>query len=291
MTFGSRWSLSAGLWVGGVLLSAAWLVALPGTFTLYAFTPADTLNQAPGSTQDYVQAPSLAAYREHFRESCSEAVTAASAARCINDLLNSRFPHAVPRSEMFNRDYEPAPALAAHLNGAPGHCTTRSALLATMMLANGFAARVVQVQVPELGGHTLVEWWEDGRWHAIDPSYGVILGADSNPQSVSELLGHEQVQALEQLRSPTPIESFASAPYPYFKHRNGARVLYPEPWLYTREGPHAAPPPFRSFTRVEGAPAWAFGVQNWIATALLATSIVGAIFTAWRGAQRVRSRR
>lgn len=273
--------------IAAIVLSGLWLVMLPGTTALYRFVdqvdvPATAVDFSvpplhwPIDT--YQRAPSLALYRETFAEHCASVTNMTSnrglaAAHCISDLLAKRFVHRTPRSEFFAQQYSPQEALRAHLGGAQGHCTSRAGLAATMLLAVGIPARVVQVLNPNAGGHTLIEVFTDEHWVAVDPSYGVVLGDGTSSLSLSEALDAPDVLARERWVSPDPASVFALNSYQYFKRELGARMMIPDPWMYTRVGTTGAPWPYRATVLVEGPPALAFGVQNWIAAGFFASSV------------------
>lgn len=273
--------------IAAIVLSGLWLVMLPGTTALYRFVEhvnvpanADRFSVPPlqWPMDTYQKAPSLALYRDTFAEHCA-ALTPITpergllAARCISDLLAKRFAHRTPRSEFFSKEYSPEEALRAHLAGAQGHCTSRAGLMATMLLAIGVPARVVQVLNPQVGGHTLIEVLTESHWVAVDPSYGVVLGDGSSSLSLSEALDAPDVLARERWVSPDPASMFALNSYQYFKRALGARMMIPDPWMYTRIGAASAPWPYRTTVLVEGPPALAFGVQNWIAAGFFASSV------------------
>src|SRR4051794_28336216 len=92
----------------------------------------------------YVHAPELDSFRAMVNEHCAGRA-AFETAVCLSDLFAVRFRQGEPDQEFFQKSYDPAAALARHLAGRPGHCVTRSGLMATALLSAGFPARVVQL--------------------------------------------------------------------------------------------------------------------------------------------------
>jgi hypothetical protein len=127
--------------------------------------------------------------------------------------------------------------LLDHLSGAPGHCTSRSFMTATGLLAMGKPARVAQLLATNSEGHNVVEVYDPVRgWLLFDPHY-----------ESSVLLGDEFVSAVKLtqveggLRWRRPKEN---APDPNIFA--GATISFPEPWLYTRVGQRCSNWPFRA---------------------------------------------
>lgn len=182
----------------------------------------------------YRQAPELRTFRDTFA-SCSE-LTGLDAARCVADLIKVKSPRGDPHVEFVDDRFDPAVALRTHMEGAPGHCTSRSAMSATSLLALGVPARIVQV-LPLVGkGHNLLEVWDAKHgWLIFDPLF------DS-----SYLLGDSFLSAVQLsqvaggLRWRRPSEGQVDP-----NLFAGSTISYPEPWLYTRVGERCAQWPFR----------------------------------------------
>jgi hypothetical protein len=238
--------------------------------------PADVI-LAPGSvfrvgslTWDvgsYSRDPSLEPFREAFGGACGTAVGLA-AARCVTDLIKVRSPRGEPRVEFVDADFDPSAALKVHMNGAPGHCTTRSALTATALLALGVPARIVQVLPLEERGHNLVEVWDPTLgWLLFDPHFdsSYLLG-DSFLSAVklSEIQGG--------LRWRRPSEG---QPDPNLFA--GSTISYPEPWLYTRVGERCAPWPFRGCFVQVGPLQFRYGPAQHLAFFVAVASALGAV--------------
>jgi hypothetical protein len=184
----------------------------------------------------YRSAVELQAFRDAFGPTCAGHVGLA-AARCVAEVLTAKSPSGTPTVEFVDASFDPPTALRKHLAGAPGHCTTRSAMTATGLLSIGIAARVAQLLPLEVRGHNVVEVWDAKHgWLLFDPHF------DS-----SYMLGDSFVSAVqlsrinEGLRWRRPNER---QPNPNLFA--GATISYPEPWLYTRVGGRCAPWPFRA---------------------------------------------
>lgn len=213
----------------------------------------------------YASAPSLSPLRQLVRERCP-GLGAVATARCLADLFAARFAHDPPRREFFDSTYAPAQDLAAHLAGEPGHCVTRSGLLAATLLAAGFPARVVQlVAAHTAGGHNVAEVWDPVEgWVVVDPTYGMLLDG-----------GRDQVSAAAALSAPVAAHWHVDPsirPVPHTRrnegqaiyanggHLLGGNVVYPDPWLYTRVGSKRAPYPFQGRFVIAGPRSLALGI-------------------------------
>ncbi len=176
--------------------------------------------------------PKLEPFRALMRTSCPNRQGLA-AAICLANELAHRFPHGAPRNEFFSRQYDPAADLALHLAGAPGHCVTRSALLATTLLASGQPSRLMQLITPDGVGHNVMEVFDQAEgWVIVDPSYGHIV---LNSRDEANRRIHKRIDL------PTgTATSFLDKP----DALRGLRI-YPEPWLYTRVGERHGFWPFR----------------------------------------------
>lgn len=243
---GGRGRVMVGLGLLGASVAClAGLRALPFS-TSYIVRGSDSEALArPGST--YTHGPltwnldayrtdgSLQVFRDVFEAPCGKE-TGIPAARCVVDLIHQKSPHGVPAREFLDQNFDPAAVFQQHMAGAPGHCTAKSFMAATSLLALGVPARVVQLIPSVEGGHTVIEVW--------DPEHGWALFDPDNDSSF--LHGDDFVSASTLttisggLRWRRPHDS---APDPNFFA--GATVHYPDPWLYTRVGSPAAPWPFR----------------------------------------------
>lgn len=184
----------------------------------------------------YRTAPELKAFRSQFGPSCG-GVMGVEAAKCVTAIFAQRSPRGAPTVEYVDSSFNPAAALKAHMSGAPGHCTTRSAMVTTALLALGVPTRVVQFLPREGGnGHNVLEVWvERSGWVLFDP-----LLDSAYMQGDAYLSSTRLVIAEGGLRWLRPHEG---APDPNIFV--GSTVHYPEPWLYTRLGTRCARWPFR----------------------------------------------
>jgi hypothetical protein len=224
-------------------------------------TPDFTLGSLRWDVSAYKTDPKLEPFREYFRAKCPDK-TGLSAARCIAQQFVDQLHWGQPTHEFLASRYDPAEDFREHLKGASGHCVSRAGFLAAILLSVGIPARVVQL-VPRqgsAGGHNLVEVWDAAEgWVLVDPSYGDLV-----------YNGGGYCSALDALNRPTTIRwrgtrtaNLASDPVAYYESqdfplRDGV-LMYPEPWLYLRTGPRAAPWPFRGKFALVGKQTWRFG--------------------------------
>jgi len=207
------------------------------------------------------------------------------AAACVTRQLAARSPVGNPANEFVAVVFDPAAHLGRHLAGAPGHCLTRSAILAGILLANGTPARVVQLLPLSGKGHTLVEVWDEARgWTVVDPlAEGFVAGKPGHASAVELLAEPERVEWVAFDDAPDPAASARRKRH--LMELLTGNVLYPEPWLYLRVGTHAAAWPWRGvFVRV--GPAYlsrgpAQRALTW-GTAVLAVAGVALLAAAWR---------
>ena len=83
----------------------------------------------------------------------------------------------------------PSKHLERHMAGEPGHCLTRSAIVATQLLSVGIPARVVQMVPAEGKGHTVVEVWDEASgWTVVDPTSGGVVTSRTQQGSAADLL-------------------------------------------------------------------------------------------------------
>lgn len=228
----------------------------------------------------YRTAPELEEYRVQFARCAG--LEGRTAARCVTGVLAERSPYGDPSFEFFYSSYDPAKALRFHLGGAPGHCTTRSALVATGLLALGVPSRVVQL-LPKVGndGHNVIEVWDGAAgWVLFDPVH------DSSYMQEEDFVGAtEIIHAEGRLRWKKPHEG---APDPSMFA--GATVNYPEPWLYTRVGQRCARWPFRACFSQIGEAQFLLGQAQRLALGSAVAWPLVALFLALK-AWRVRAAR
>jgi hypothetical protein len=223
----------------------------------------------------YRRAPELEEYRVQFSRCAG--LEGRMAARCVTASLSERSPYGEPAIEFFYASYDPAQALRFHLGGAPGHCTTRSALVATGLLSLGVPARVVQL-LPKLGkdGHNVIEVWDEAAgWVLFDPVH------DSSYMQEEDFVGAtEIIHADGRLHWKRPHDA-ALDPSTFA----GATVHYPEPWLYTRVGKRCARWPFRGcFAQIGDAQFLLGSAQRTSLGSAIAFALVALVlaFQAWR---------
>lgn len=207
------------------------------------------------------------------------------AAVCLSDELSRRFANAPPTREFFDATYDPAADLQSHLAGEPGHCTTRSGLSASILLASGIAAR--QLQITAGLGHNVLEVYDaEHGWVIFDPTFGVTYAkaGDTKPMSAREAVAAQKVV-------PVPVgvssSDLSDAPHEI------RDAIYPDPWLYTRSGRRAARWPFRGRFVHVGEPTFGFGLGQEIArTAFIASALatIGSGILFLRSRRRARTR-
>ena len=197
----------------------------------------------------YVGQPALAPFAALARSECPGSEPLKTAI-CLSNVMAIRFPHGRPSHELFDANFDPARALTRHLNGEPGHCVSRSGILATALLASGIPARVVQLYPPSghvQEGHNAIEVYDpaQGGWIFFDPTYGGRLESQTGARSAAGLVVAAGALrwiplAMPASYPPQPFDgavTFSGAPTPRFS----GHIVYPEPWLYTRVGKKQAP--------------------------------------------------
>ena len=279
--------------LSGGLAMALW--ALPySSVRLKAVDPSEALR--PPTTafavgplnwqvSDMATSPALEPFRKTMRASCGGAQGLA-AAECATRVLAERIPLGEPSTEFVRSDFDPVVHLEAHMAGAPGHCLTRSAILATELLAVGIPARVVQFVPVEEKGHTLVEVWDVARgWTVVDPLSGGLVTGASSRSAAADLLA--QPASVEwQPFSFTRAGAIERAQQTeHYRRLLCGNVLYPEPWLYLRVGEHVAPWPFRGeYARVGPAFLTLGPLQQFLFWVIPALALLGVALcaTGWR---------
>jgi hypothetical protein len=253
-----RW-LQTGVGVALILPAAALVLVLKGlpySSVQMARVEAAEAVRPPSATEFSVgslywpvaalqQDPALRPFRDTMRASCGEARGLAAAA-CATRVLRERTPVGDPATEYVNVAFDPVRHLERHLAGEPGHCLTRSAIVAALLLATGTPARVVQM-LPVTGkGHTLVEVWDDALgWTVVDPSNNGYLTSVNGPSAAADLLASPGGLEWRRFGSERATTEESDRQRRYFLGLLTGNVLYPEPWLYLRQGQRIASWPFR----------------------------------------------
>lgn len=237
------------------------------------------------------QDPALGRFRDTMRASCGEARGLAAAA-CATRVIRERTPIGAPSTEYVNLSFDPVAHLERHLAGEPGHCLTRSAIVAAQLLSVGTPARVLQILPLSGKGHTVVEVWDDAvGWTVVDPSHGGYLTGAGRHVAAAELLASPasvQWMAFEPQASPAAESERQER---YFRSLLTGNVLYPEPWLYLRVGARVAPWPFRGHYARVGPSRFLLGpAQQFLAVAIPALLLLGvaAVLTGRRRPASVR---
>lgn len=236
----------------------------------------------------YQQDQRLDGFREAFGKTCGQK-RGIDAARCVSDYLNARSPKGEPVVEFVDAAFDPAEALRHHLAGAPGHCTAKSSMAATALLALGVPARLVQVlPTPPAQGHNVLEVWDPAQgWALFDPYF------DSAYLSGSEFVSSvtmSEVSGGLRWRRPHP-DSWDPNRFA------GSTIHYPEPWLYTRVGERCAKWPFRACFAQLGPGGFFLGPAQRLAFfSALGFAVLGAVGLLvgvwhWRAARVPRSER
>ena len=207
-------------------------------------TPDSRLGPLSWPVTQLKKEPALGPFREAFRSDCGSA-RGLQAAACAAIALARRSPFGRPDTEFVDRDFDPVKHLKRHMAGAPGHCLTRSAIIATQLLSVGIPARVVQLVPAQGKGHTVVVVWDEtAGWTVIDPTFGgIVTGPEGN--SPTDLLAAPASARWTPLRSVSFPPSTSLDQQRYLQSVLQGDLFYPEPWLYLRIGERAAPWPFR----------------------------------------------
>ncbi len=196
---------------------------------------------------EFATSPDLEPFRRSFESTC-QGLQPVQAALCVSDRMASQFPHGDPPSEFVDAVFDPLTHLQIHSQGRSGHCVTRSSIMAAELLAVGIPARLVQLSpLDGSGGHNLVEvYQEDLGWVMVDPTYGGLVGDASGPKSVLEMVGRpDAVRWFQRGMMPEPFQLTTAEIEELYRPLLRAAVVYPEPWLYLREGRKVAHWPYR----------------------------------------------
>jgi hypothetical protein len=237
----------------------------------------------------YAGNPKLEPLQQMVRQHCPDRSSLETAV-CLSNLLAARFPHGNPKHELFDRNFDPVATLQSHLAGAPGHCVTRSGILAAALLSVGIPARMLQL-IPSFqhrqdrrSGHNAIEVWDPHvGWIFFDPTFGGTVKTKSGEQSAAALLAAGgglswmQLSAVPATVGTEPLDgqrAYAGNPTPRF-HGN---LIYPEPWLYTRVGRKQAPGPFTGSFVVVGPPSLRLAVGHQLLLGMIVvTALLGLL--------------
>lgn len=246
------------IWASGAVLSAivcvACLALLPGRsnqFVRVDVPRSEAPPQAAAFTFGplywdrllYERDPSLNPLRTFFRAECGER-RGVDAAVCLATRFSVLFPVEPPQHEFLDSKYDLIEDFEAHVHGAPGHCVTRSGLLAAVLLAVGTPARQLQILLTNRLGHNLVEVWDESwGWVVVDPSYlRIAVDSSGHPTSVNQvILGDASFKVID----PKFQTDFYDTLADLRAHGSIPEIVFPEPWLYMRLGKRAASWPFR----------------------------------------------
>ena len=221
--------------------------------------PADPLRLGKLSWDPHIYAnsPQLGPFLALVRDHCPS-LRPIETTRCLSNFLAARFSQGAPRHDLFDEAFVPIDDLNRHLAGEPGHCVSRSGIIATAMLAAGMPARVVQLRPLADTGHNALEVYDpEFGWIFFDPSFGGELKSSDGRFSAVALLASEgRPQWIQSAKRP---DLTSGLPSDWKGLYAGAtpqilrgHLIYPEPWLYTRVGPRLAPAPFRARFHVVG---------------------------------------
>jgi hypothetical protein len=226
--------------------STSWITRVDEQAVIEQPSPGFALGPIAWDMDAYREAKSLEPFHTAFDAECGS-LEGLEAAQCITAILQARIPYGAPKTELFDKTFDPAENLSAHLAGGSGHCTTRSGLTATALLARGIPARVVQLLPRTLPGHNMIEVWDRKLgWTLWDPLYMASFVSDGVPISSSALTKAEPGK-ISYVTVPSAKGVAPGEPPPPMNPRRfaGATVHFPEPWLYTRVGSRCAVTPFR----------------------------------------------
>ena len=285
--------------LGALPYSTSVIVTAPVADLTAAPTPDFHLGPAAWDVAAMASSPSLAPLRARLAHDCG-ARRGIAAALCASDVMAAAFPSDQPAHEFFDAGFDPVTDFTAHLAGEPGHCVTRTGMLAAELLSAGIPARVVQLVPPDGHGHHVVEVWDDSaRWSLVDPSLGSVVGGPDGPMSVAEALaspdkvrllggGHAARTAVDTL-----VALYARTDGPLFS----GDVLYPSAWLYVRLGEPLVSWPLRGlFVRagrgqLTAGPAQAVLRWSVASSGLLGMALALGALLVWRRQRRAQRER
>jgi len=229
---------------------------------------------------NYTHDPNLEPLRDFFRKH-TDGETGISAAIRLSNVFATAFPNGQASKEFLDAQYDPAVALQSHLDGEPGHCVTRSGLIAAILLSVGIPARVVQV-IGDEHGHNLLEVSDDQHgWILLDPLYGTFVGRENELISAEDAIKFPE--SLHGIPFDGGINLAGSGVDTVYRFLFKGDLLYPEPWLYMRVGERASYWPFRGKFVHVGSNNWRFGGGQRIFLFGALSSVLVAIFFALRG--------
>lgn len=225
--------------------------------------------------------PAFAPFRQAFREACGTKL-GLSAAGCAAAELARRSPFGQPKDEFVDRKFDPQDHFQRHLTGEPGHCLTRSAILATQLLSVGVPARVVQMLPADGRGHTVVEVWDECcGWTLVDPTFGGMVRPLSRSASAAALQAAPENARWSGIRSPDFPPGSEQDRLEYVRGALKGHLVYPEPWLYLRMGSRVAPWPFRNHVvRIGPQDLWLGPVQRLLQVVIPIVGLAGLGFLA-----------
>ena len=280
---GLRFLLLGGIFAILAVISVLGLAKLPYARCLLFSADAAEVNAAPSESgfrigslkwpvSQYASEPALQPFREEFNRHCA-GQQGTRAALCVSRAMAAQFDFGEPKRDFLAPAFDPIPDLAEHLRGEPGHCVTRSSILATQLLSVGIPTRVVQLLPPSGNGHNIVEVWNGvAGWELVDPTEVAVLGINGHATSAASLV--RQQGTLQVVGSSAPAKgselSYARYTFP------GTDLVFPEPWLYLRIGSKVAPRPFHGRFGHIGAGQWRTGPIQ----ATLRLAILGLAFSA-----------
>jgi hypothetical protein len=281
--------------LGAALALLLLLKALPYSSCRLTFVSAEEIGRPP--TPDFTlgplswpvsrlkNEPALAPFRESLRTTCGDA-TGLKAATCAAEAVARRSPFGVPSTEFVDRDFNPWRHFEQHMAGEPGHCLTRSAIVATQLLAAGIPARVVQLIPPTGGGHTVVGVWDEtSGWTLVDPTLGGTVVGPEGRGSTAVLLKRPTSARWRPFASASPAPPAMQDRQRFFRNVLSGNLVYPEPWLYLRLGKKVAHWPFRGYYVHTGPTFVVLGpAQNILIWTIPVLGLVGVSFIAlgWR---------
>ncbi len=239
----------------------------------------------------YAQSLELSVFRRHFNFHCGNR-RGIDAARCIANIMTASFPWGNSRHEFFDAGFDPALDFAAHLDGEPGHCVTRSGIAVTELLSVGNPARVAQLFNSAGRGHNIVEVWDQTHgWVLFDPSFGgELLAGDRFVSAATAIASPTLLRVSGSIPTPLPASAAAAFYGDPIHPVSIATILFPSPFRYLRTGPRAVGNPFRGrFARLGDGWFKFGGAQNLLRLSMLLT-IVFPLLVLFRAVLRARAR-
>ena len=174
--------------LGSLPYSTSWLVRAAESDAFAPPTPGFHIGDVAWPVDVYAASSELDELRRSFEAEC-EMTTSIDAALCISNRMARQCPHGEPVEEFVSPSFDPAANLQRHAAGSPGHCVTRSAILAGELLSVGVPARIVQLApLDGSGGHNLVEVWDEETRGLLGFQ---LLGARARPERRSESVAPE----------------------------------------------------------------------------------------------------